>query len=72
MTFAKCAAVEQLISYVACKLLAVHFSPVNIGVLHFQQAEVQDKSCAHVCRIDMKETLEGKLTWVVFQSAALV
>ncbi len=49
--------VLQLIGYLAYKL-ALALSPVNLRL-------VQNKTCVHVCKLDKKETVAGKLTWVV-------
>lgn len=51
-------------SYLACKLTLAYTTLV-------QQANMQGKIRAHVCELDKKETLKGKLMWV-FQRLSLL
>lgn len=68
----QCAAAEELISHPACKLtLAVHFSQVNVWFV-VKQARDQNKMCGHVWKLDKRETLVGKLMWVVVQNLWLL
>ena len=49
-----------------------NFSPLNVCLVARSEAKVQDKMCVHVCKLDKKETLAGKLMWVVVQSLWLL
>lgn len=45
---------------------AACFSPGNVCLLA-QQAEVKDKMCVDVCKLDQKDALAGTLMWDVVQ-----
>ena len=47
-------------------MLTVYFSMVNVCLVRW------DKTCYHISKLVGRKTVEGKLTWVVVGSVALV